>query len=158
MWPFAVILQVVGGLILPQVAGIIPILHASKVSVQQAITQTGSNRTNSAKHGGSSSAAKERAIQADADLSEKYLPAKKPPGADTDHAQSGWRSFHFQFQCPGSLENYIDQVSNYLLADVNLDFARNYRINEIQKLALNIYGVQSIDREAMLLPTGHGFG
>lgn len=144
--PFAVILQVVVGLILPQVAGIIPILHASKVSVQQAITQTGIESDEFSKAQVDRQVRRKKGLSRPMLISLRNTFRRKSRLALTLITLSlGGAVFISSFNVRGSLENYIDQVSNYLLADVNLDFARNYRINEIQKLALNIYGVQSIE-------------
>jgi putative ABC transport system permease protein len=144
--PSAVVLQVMVGLILPQVAGIIPILHASKVSVRQAITQTGIESDEISKAQVDRQAQRKKGLSRPILISLKNTFRRKSRLALTLITLSlGGAVFISSFNVRGSLESYIDQVSNYLLADVNLDFARNYRINEIQKLALNIYGVQSIE-------------
>lgn len=144
--PFAIILQVVVGLILPQIAGIIPIINAARVSVQQAITQTGIDSR------GFSEKQVDRQTHRPKGLSRPMLISLR----NTFRRKSrlvltlitlslGGAVFIANFNVRANLENYIDQVSKYLLADVNLDFARNYRINEIQKLAMNVYGVQSVE-------------
>ncbi|MBG0784457.1 MAG: FtsX-like permease family protein [Anaerolineaceae bacterium] len=144
--PIAVVLQVVVGLILPQVAGIIPILHASKVSVQQAITQTGIESDEFSKAQEDRQTRRKKGLSRPMLISLRNTFRRKSRLALTLITLSlGGAVFISSFNVRGSLENYIDQVSNYLLADVNLDFARNYRINEIEKLTMNIYGVQSVE-------------
>ncbi len=49
------------------------------------------------------------------------------------------------FNVRASVEKYIDKVSAYILADVNLDFEQNYRISEIESIALAIPGVSMVE-------------
>jgi putative ABC transport system permease protein len=57
----------------------------------------------------------------------------------------GGATFIATFNVRASLETYINQVSKYLLADVSLQFDRNYRIEEIESLAKNVYGVDHVE-------------
>ena len=144
--PVAIILQVVVGLILPQVAGIIPILKASKVSVQQAITKTGIESGDFSKKQVERQARRRKGLSRPMLISLRNTFRKKSRLALTLITLSlGGAVFIANFNVRASLENYIDQVSNYIIADVNLDFARNYRINEIEKLAMNVYGIETVE-------------
>ena len=144
--PVAIILQVVVGLILPQVAGIIPILKASKVSVQQAITKTGIESGDFSKKQVERQSRRRKGLSRPMLISLRNTFRKKSRLALTLITLSlGGAVFIANFNVRASLENYIDQVSNYIIADVNLDFARNYRINEIEKLAMNVYGIETVE-------------
>ena len=44
-----------------------------------------------------------------------------------------------------TLHDYIGAIGNYFKADVELDFTQPYRTHEIQQLALQIPGVQSVE-------------
>ncbi len=144
--PVAIILQLVVGLILPQVAGLIPIMNASKVSVQQAITQTGIESGDFSKKPVERQARRKKGLSRPLLISLRNTFRRKGRLVLTLITLSlGGAVFIANFNVRANLENYIDQVSNYIIADVNLDFARNYRINEIQKLAMNIGGVQSVE-------------
>lgn len=150
--PLAVILQVIVGLILPQVAGIIPILSASKVSVQQAITKTGIDAGDFSKKQVERQNKRKKRFSRPVLISLRNTFRQKGRLILTLITLSlGGAVFISNFNVRGSLVSYIDRVSNYLLADVNLDFTRNYRISEVQKLALNIDGVQSVEPRGIAL-------
>jgi putative ABC transport system permease protein len=44
-----------------------------------------------------------------------------------------------------TLHDYIGAIGNYFRADVELDFTQPYRLHEIQQLAMQIPGVQSVE-------------
>jgi putative ABC transport system permease protein len=144
--PLAIILQVVIGLILPQGAGFLPILKASRISVQEAISQTG------IESGQFGKGWIDRQVEKIKKLSRPVLIAIR----NTFRRKSrliltlitlslGGALFIATFNVRASLESYVDQVSHYFLADVSIDFDRNYRIDEIENLALSIPGVQSVE-------------
>ncbi len=97
----AVVLQIIIGLILPQAAGFIPIVRASKISVQEAISLTGiESRQKKRRPEGTKK-------QETKGLSRPVLIAirntfrkEKPVGLDVNHAEPGWRTFHRHVQCP----------------------------------------------------------
>lgn len=144
--PFAVILQLIIGLILPQAAGFLPTLRASKISVQEAITETG------IVSGQSKKGWIDRLLEKFKRLSRPVLIAIR----NTFRRKSrliltlitlslGGALFIASFNVRASLEAYVDQISKYILADVSIDFERNYRIDEIEKFALAIPGVQFVE-------------
>ncbi len=144
--PLAIILQVVIGLILPQGAGFLPILQASKISVQEAISQTG------IESGQFGKGWIDRQIEKIKKLSRPVLIAIRNTFRHKSRLiltlitlSLGGALFIATFNVRASLESYVDQVSQYLLADVSIDFDRNYRIDEIENLALSIPGVQSVE-------------
>ena len=142
----ALLLQLVIGLILPQAAGFLPTLRASRISVQEAIAQTG------IENGQFGKSWLDRQLEKFKKLSRPVLIAIR----NTFRRKSrliltlitlslGGALFIASFNVRASLESYVDQVSKYILADVSVDFERNYRIDEIENIALTIPGVQFVE-------------
>lgn len=144
--PLAVILQVVIALILPQAAGILPILRASKVSVQSAITTTGIESEDFGKGWVDRQLEKIKVLTRPLLISLRNTFRRKSRLALTLITLSlGGAVFIATFNVRASLETYIDKVSKYLLADISLDFDQSYRINEIQAVAQAVPGVASVE-------------
>ena len=144
--PLAVILQVVIALVLPQAAGILPILRASKVSVQNAITTTGIEMGDFGKSWMDRQLEKIKGIARPLLISLRNTFRRKSRLALTLITLSlGGAVFIATFNVRASLETYIDKVSKYLLADISMDFDRSYRINEIQRLAQGVQGVAAVE-------------
>jgi len=144
--PLAVIIQVVIGLILPQAAGILPILRASKISVREAINATGIETGNFGKGWVDRQINKIKGISRPLMISLRNTFRRKGRLVLTLVTLSlGGAIFIATFNVRASLETYIAKVSKYLLADVSLEFDRNYRINEIQSLAKTVYGVETVE-------------
>ena len=142
----AVALQVVIGLVLPQAAGIIPIIRASKISVQEAISLTGIESSQKKQ------TRKERRSNKMKRLSRPVLIAIR----NTFRRKSrliltlitlslGGALFIGTFNVRDSMQTYISEVSKYILADISIDFDRYYRIDKIEHLAESIPGIQSVE-------------
>lgn len=144
--PFSVTIQTILAIILPQAAGIIPIIKGAGISVQEAINSTG--------------------IQVDDfgrgrldRLLEKVKGAGRPlliSLRNTFRRKSrlvltlitlslAGAIFIATFNVRASVEKYIDRVTAYILADINLDFERNYRISEIEAIAKTIPEVAAVE-------------
>lgn len=144
----AVVLQVILGLILPQAAGFIPIIRASKISVQEATSQTGiergrkkKQRTRKARRAG-----KLKALSRPVLIAIRNTFRRKSRLVLTLLTLSlGGALFIGTFNVRDSLQSYINKVSKYLLADISIDFDRYYRIDEIEHLAKAIPGIQSLE-------------
>ncbi len=144
--PLAVILQFVIGLILPQAAGFIPIVRASKISVQEATSQTGiESKQKKQDH-------KERRAKKLKGLSRPVLIAIRNTFRSKGRLVLtlitlglGGALFIGTFNVRDSLESYVNRVSKYILADISIDFDRNYRIDEIEHLAKSIPGIQTVE-------------
>lgn len=144
--PLVVVLQVVIGLILPQAAGIFPILHASKVSVQEAIITTGIEAGDFVKGWTDRQMEKIKGLTRPVLISLRNTFRRKGRLILTLITLSlGGAVFIATFNVRASIELYIEKVSKYLLADISLDFDRVYRIDEIQMLSRNLPGVAAIE-------------
>lgn len=144
--PFAVIIQTVIAILLPQAAGIIPILKASKVSVREAINSTGIQTDEFGK------SFLDRCIEMIRGLGRPLLISLR----NTFRRKSrlvltlitlslAGAVFIATFNVRASVERYIEKVTAYILADVNLDFDRDYRISKIEAIAKTIPQVVMIE-------------
>ncbi|MCB2214141.1 FtsX-like permease family protein [bacterium] len=142
----AVLLQLVIGLILPQAAGFLPTLRASKISVQEAIAQTGIESDKFDKSWLDRQLEKVKRLSRPVLIAIRNTFRRKSRLILTLITLSlGGALFIASFNVRASLESYVEQVSKYILADVSVDFERNYRIDEIENIALTIPGVQSVE-------------
>lgn len=144
------IAQGVIALILPQAAGFIPVFRASKISVNTAITTTGIEAGTYGKYRIDRLIEKFKSIGRPLMISLRNTFRRKSRLILTLITLSlGGAVFIATFNVRASIETHIEQVSKYLLADVSLDFERNYRINDIASLALTIPGVQGFEPRVM---------
>ncbi|HAF48186.1 MAG TPA: hypothetical protein DCL08_02965, partial [Anaerolineaceae bacterium] len=144
--PLVVILQIVIALILPQAAGIIPILKTSNISVQEAITTTGIDA------GDVGTRWIDRLLQKIKGLSRPMLVSLRNTFRRKGRfiltlitLSLGGAVFISTFNVRASLESYTYQVSRYILADVSIDFDRHYRIDEIERMAMSVDGVAGVE-------------
>lgn len=144
--PLVVILQIVIALILPQAAGIIPILKTSNISVQEAITTTGIDA------GDVGTSWIDRQLQKIKGLSRPMLVSLRNTFRRKGRfiltlitLSLGGAVFISTFNVRASLESYTYQVSRYILADVSIDFDRHYRIDEIERMAMSVDGVAGVE-------------
>lgn len=144
--PLVVILQIVIALILPQAAGIIPILKTSNISVQEAITTTGIDA------GDVGTSWIDRQLQKIKGLSRPMLVSLRNTFRRKGRfiltlitLSLGGAVFISTFNVRASLESYTYQVSRYILADVSIDYDRHYRIDEIERMAMSVDGVAGVE-------------
>jgi putative ABC transport system permease protein len=144
--PLAVAAQVVIGLLLPQAAGILPVLRSSKISVREAITSTGIKSGDFKKGWLDRKLERFKGIGRPLMISLRNTFRRKGRLILTLITLSlGGAVFISTFNVRASLETYIDKVSKYILADISLEFDRYYRINEIQDFVMSIEGVESVE-------------
>ena len=144
--PLAIVVQVIIALILPQAAGFIPILQASKVSVQEAITTTGINAGDFGRSWFDRQVERVKSIGRPLMISLRNTFRRKGRLILTLITLSlGGAVFIATFNVRASLADYIDQVANYMLADINIEFDRPYRISRISQLILSVDGVAGIE-------------
>lgn len=134
--PFAVFIQTFLALLLPQVAGIFPIFKAAGVSVQEAINSTGIQVDNFSKKRLERQFDRIRRVSRPLLISLRNTFRRKSRLVLTLITLSlAGAVFIATFNVRASLEKYIERVSAYILADVSLDFDRNYRISEVEAIA-----------------------
>lgn len=144
--PLVVILQIVIALILPQAAGIIPILKTSNISVQEAITTTGIDAGDVGTSWIDCQLQKIKGLSRPMLVSLRNTFRRKGRFILTLITLSlGGAVFISTFNVRASLESYTYQVSRYILADVSIDFDRHYRIDEIERMAMSVDGVAGVE-------------
>ena len=148
--PLAIILQGVIGLILPQLAGIMPIMRASKISVQEAISQTGIESESPGKGGKDQITRKAKGLPRPVLIATRNTFRRKSRLILTLITLSlGGALFIATFNVRASLQTYVDRVAKYVLADVSLNFDRNYPIGEIEMLTAAFPGIESVEPRAV---------
>ena len=150
--PLALIIQAVLALVLPQAAGFFPILKASTLSVQAAITATGIEASGFGKSRMTWRVGRIKSIGRPLMISLRNTFRRKGRLLLTLVTLSlGGAVFIATFNVRASLETYIDQVAKYLLADVSMDFERHYRINDIESIARTVNGVVAVEPRGLMV-------
>ncbi len=144
--PLAVILQVAIALIVPQITGIVPILKASRVSVHDAVSTTGIESGDFGKGWIDRQLEKIKSLTRPLLISLRNTFRRKGRLLLTLITLSlGGAVFIATFNVRASLDSYIEQVAEYILADVTIDFSRPYRINEIENVLNSVDGVAGVE-------------
>lgn len=158
--PSTVFLQLIIALVVPQLAGFIPIWQGTRVSAVQALSGFSPADLSTRKHW------LDRWLHAVKGLS-------RPQSISLRNTfRRKWRLlltlltltlggaiFIATFNVQGSLKNYIDRIGKYFLADVTLSLGQNYRIHEIQSLLSRVEGVGQVEgwasaRSELIMPDG----
>ena len=145
--PLSLGAQIAIAILIPLVAGLVPVLKGSRVTVLEAI-----NGSTGAAAGGSASklqtkitaALSRRGIQIPRPLliSMRNTFRRKGRLALTLFTLTiGGAIFIAVFNVRVTLHDYINAIGNYFLADVNLDFDKAYRLREIAQTAMQVDGV-----------------
>jgi putative ABC transport system permease protein len=158
--PLAVILQVVIAVVVPQIAGIGPILHGTRISAVEALS--GYNQA----HPPSSHSLIDRVIHNLRSLPRPTLLSLRNTFRRKGRLfltvftlTLGGAIFIGTFNVQSSLTTYVARIGRYFTADVNLSLARNYRISEIQEVLGSVPGVGEVEGWAaasgeLILPDG----
>ena len=138
--PQALLIQGLLALIVPQVAGILPILKGSRITVQESLS--GAPGVGGAHH--SRAIAKgTRLISRPLLLSLRNTFRQGTRLALTLLTLSlGGAIFIGTFNVNASISNHIERLGKYFMADVNLTFDRSYRIDQVTNEASKIPGVE----------------
>jgi putative ABC transport system permease protein len=157
--PQAVILQVAIALIVPQLAAILPILQGVRISVQEALS--GIRQDGAAARGWLDQLlARIKFVSRPTLISIRNTFRRKGRLLLTLLTLTlGGAIFIASFNVQVSMGNYVDQISQYFLADVNLNLDRPYRTTEINDLIMQVPGVERVEgwataRSEILLPDG----
>ncbi len=155
--PLAIVIQVVVGILVPLVAGLGPVLGGTRVTVLDAISgETIRRAAESTAHPGWIDRALLRSTQA---LARRGVHIPRPillSIRNTFRNQRrlfltlftltmGGAIFISVFNVRVSLFRYVEQVGNYFLADVTLDFTQSYRLNKVRTQALRIPDVVDVE-------------
>jgi putative ABC transport system permease protein len=144
--PLAVVLQVVIALVVPLGAGFIPVLNGSRIKIQTAFS--GSEIERQVHKGGrfDELIEKIRWLSRPMLISLRNTFRRKGRLLLTLFTLTlGGAIFIAVFNVQAALEDYVNQIGNYFLADVNLSFDRAYRVDEIKRLTDMVPGVEHIE-------------
>ena len=149
--PLSFILQIAVGILVPLVAGFVPVINGSRVTVQQALDgdrARGSDGGDPAgKEGGSrferfqlktTRALADRGIRIPRQTLISLRNTFRQRGRlllTLFTLTMGGAIFVSVFNVRVTLHDYVENIGNYFLADVTLDFERPYRLEEIKQYA-----------------------
>lgn len=144
--PAAVVLQAVISIAVPLIAGFLPVNSGSRIKVQKAIS--GDIQTEGSSQPGwlERIGGRMRWISRPILISLRNTFRRKGRLLLTLFTLTmGGAIFIAVFNVQASLESYINQIGNYFLADVSLNFDRPYRISEIEAVAQQVPGIRSVE-------------
>ncbi len=159
--PIALAIQIAIGILVPLVAGLVPVMNGSKVTVLKAISGDLARAEGKPLHRGSKRKSPWERFQTRVTvaLSNRGIHIPRPLLISLRNTfrrrgrliltlftlTMGGAIFISVFNVRVTLYDYIGAIGNYFKADVELDFTQPYRTHEIQLLALQIPGVQSVE-------------
>jgi putative ABC transport system permease protein len=143
--PSAILLQVIVAIVVPQLAGSIPILQGTRISVREALSGTATTPLKS-------SGLLDRNLR-------RFHGLKRPLLISLRNTfRKRWRlvltvatltlggaTFIATLNVRNSIENYIDRLGHYFLADVNLTLNRPYRLERVMRDVLQVPGIESVE-------------
>lgn len=158
--PTALIVQILVGLFVPIIAGLIPVLNGSRVTVLRALSGGMTEAETHVKDG-------EKRIpwfdwiqvKATRLLAKRGIHIPRPfviSLRNTFRRKSrlaltlftltmGGAIFIAVFNVRVTLHDYMDQIGKYFVADVSLDFDRPYRLVEVEQRLMSIDGIQRVE-------------
>ncbi len=144
--PLAIILQLVIALIVPQIAGFIPIWQGTRVSVADAFSGYSQENPPSQKNW------VDRIIGGYKKISRPLLISlrntfrrKVRLGLTLLTLTLGGAIFIATFNVQGSLNKYMERIGQYFLADINLTLSQNYRADEIEYVVSQVPGIRLVE-------------
>ncbi len=155
--PLAMALQVAVGILVPLIAGLGPVIGGTRVTVLQAIS--GEAARLSAESGSDGGWIDRILLRLTNALTRRGLHIPRPILLSIRNTfrnkrrlfltlftlTMGGAIFISVFNVRVSLFRYVEQVGNYFLADVTLDFDQSYRINKVASYALQVPGVVAVE-------------
>lgn len=148
--PFALLLQIIIALGVPPAAGLLPILRGSGITVQQALSNLGGDSERSPKGWLDRQMERIRWLSRLLLISIRNTFRRKARLALTLFTLTlGGAIFIAVFNTQVALNQQVARGMRYFQADVNLDFAQPYRIDEVEHLARTVPGVTGVEAWAM---------
>jgi putative ABC transport system permease protein len=155
-----VVLELVMALVVPQVAGFLPILNGTRITVVEALS--GYSQASPPSTGGLIN----RLIHNIRGLPRPLLLSLRNTFRRRGRLvltlftlTLGGAVFIATFSAQRSLADYIDQIGRYFLADVNVTLKQPARIDEVERLIQSVPGVQAVEAWAasnaeLVMPDG----
>jgi putative ABC transport system permease protein len=163
--PMALLIQVAVGLAVPLLAGLVPVLNGSRITVLKAISGDAAREAAAGSTGGKKESAFDRfQTRVTATLARRGIHIPRPLLISLRNTfrrrgrliltlftlTMGGAIFIAVFNVRVTLFDYIAAVGNYFKADVTVTFDRPYRLKEVEKLGLAYPGVTYVEGWAFL--------
>ena len=159
--PMALLIQVLVGLLVPLIAGLVPVINGSRISVLRALSGNLAEDEKQASSGeeGRLSWFDWMQVRFTRILAMRGIHIPRPfviSLRNTFRRKSrlaltlftltmGGAIFIAVFNVRVTLHDYIGQIGKYFVADVSLDFDKPYRLNEIEQKVGNVDGIQAVE-------------
>jgi putative ABC transport system permease protein len=159
--PFALVIQVVVGLAVPLLAGLVPVLNGSRTTVLRALSgDTATEEHKKTAAGTTRESGWDRMqLRLNRSLARRGIHIPRPLLISLRNTfrrkgrlaltlftlTMGGAIFIAVFNVRTTLHNYIGSIGNYFLADITVDFTQNYRLNEVERAAMQVPGVTDIE-------------
>ncbi len=150
--PLALIVQILVGILAPLIAGLGPVLHGTRTTVLQAISSIPGQRQSDGLVERTLLTLTTRLARHGIHIPRPILLSIRNTFRNKQRLRltlftltMGGAIFISVFNVRVSLYHFVDQVGNYFLADVSIDFNRSYRLNEVKAALLPIPGVEQVE-------------
>lgn len=144
--PLAIFIQLLIALIVPQAAGFVPVLRGSSLSVQEAISGFVMEEAHPERSLVNRTIGRIKGLSRPLLISLRNTFRRKFRLFLTLVTLTlGGAVFIATFNVRASLERYIEEVSHYYLADVNLALGRPYRIHEVEAALYQLPDVKFVE-------------
>ncbi|HEX6270374.1 MAG TPA: FtsX-like permease family protein [Anaerolineales bacterium] len=158
--PMALLIQVLVGLLVPLIAGLVPVLNGSRITVLRALSgDLAGDENQSAGEGKRLSWFDWMQVKVTRMLATRGIHIPRPfviSLRNTFRRKSrlaltlftltmGGAIFIAVFNVRVTLHDYIGQIGKYFVADVSLDFDKPYRIREIEQMAMTVEGIRHVE-------------
>jgi putative ABC transport system permease protein len=143
--PTAIMLQVIIAVLVPQVAGSLPILQGTRISVREALS--GTSPVQLENHGFLyRQLAKIRGVSRPVLISLRNTLRKRLRLVLTLITLTlGGATFIATLNVRNSIETYVDRLGHYFLADVNLALNQPYRVERVRRDVEQVPGVKEVE-------------
>jgi putative ABC transport system permease protein len=159
--PLALVVQIVVGLAVPLLAGLVPVLNGSRITVLRALSgdATSDEQKPAAARATRESGWDRLQVRLNRALARRGIHIPRPLLISLRNTfrrkgrlaltlftlTMGGAIFIAVFNVRVTLHNYVGNIGNYFLADVTVDFNQNYRLNEVERTAMQVPGVVSVE-------------
>lgn len=144
--PLGIALQLIIALIVPQIAGFIPIWQGTRISVADAFSGYSQESPPSEKNWVDRAIGGYRKISRPLLISLRNTFRRKIRLALTLLTLTlGGGIFIATFNVQGSLNKYMERIGQYFLADINLTLSQNYRADEIEYVVSQVPGIRLVE-------------
>jgi putative ABC transport system permease protein len=159
--PSALLIQTLVGLLVPLIAGLVPVLNGSRVTVLKAISGEAARETAASHKGQGRGVTRGERIQTQFTiaLAKRGIHIPRPFVISLRNTfrrkgrliltlftlTMGGAIFIAVFNVRVTLHDYIGAISRYFVADVSLDFDAPYRLREMEQMVMQVPGVTRIE-------------